>query len=82
MHAVSVATLDSFMLCYPEQMTVYLKITPAAIQLTGNSSTIAYVKSEALQEALGRLNSTMQNPVMTYIGGIPGRASDKKGGLF
>uniref|UniRef100_A0AAQ5ZH40 Vitamin K-dependent protein S n=1 Tax=Amphiprion ocellaris TaxID=80972 RepID=A0AAQ5ZH40_AMPOC len=68
---VSVATLDSLMLCYPDQLTVQLNVTPTEIQITANSSIVSYMKSDALQEALERLNSTMQNPISTYIGGIP-----------
>lgn len=73
-----VATLDSIMLCYPERLTVHLNVTPAAVHISGNSSTVTYIKSEALQEALERLNATMQNPVTTYIGGIPGQSNDRK----
>lgn len=69
---VSVATLDSVMLCYPDRVTVQLNVTPTEIQISANSSTVAFVKSDALQEALKQLNSTMQNPISTYIGGIPG----------
>lgn len=79
---VSVATLDSLMLCYPDRLTVSLKITPAAVQVSGNSSTVTYVASESLQEALEHLNATMQNPLTTYIGGIPGRSRDNKSALF
>lgn len=68
---VSVARLDSLMLCYPERLTVQLKVTPTEIQLLGNFSTVAYMAPDALQEALERLNTTMQNPISTYIGGIP-----------
>nr|XP_040059564.1 vitamin K-dependent protein S [Gasterosteus aculeatus aculeatus] len=68
---VSVATLDSVMLCYPDRVTVQLNVTPTEIQISANSSTVAFVKSDALQEALKQLNSTMQNPISTYIGGIP-----------
>uniref|UniRef100_A0A3Q3XJN4 Vitamin K-dependent protein S n=1 Tax=Mola mola TaxID=94237 RepID=A0A3Q3XJN4_MOLML len=67
---VSVAILDSIMLCHPERMVAQLKVTPSEIQISANSSTVAY-KSDLLQEALERLNATMQNPVSTYIGGIP-----------
>lgn len=74
----SVATLDSLMLCYPERLTVHLNVTPAAVHISANSSTITYAKSESLQEALERLNATMQNPVTTYIGGIPGQSNDRK----
>lgn len=74
----SVATLDSLMLCYPERLTVHLNVTPAAVHISGNSSTVTYIKSESLQDALQRLNATMQNPVTTYIGGIPGQSNDRK----
>ncbi|XP_020491578.1 vitamin K-dependent protein S [Labrus bergylta] len=66
-----VATLDSFMLCYPDRLTVQLNVTPTEIQLLANSSRIAFVMPESLQMALERLNSTMQNPISTYIGGVP-----------
>lgn len=69
---VSVATLDSLMLCYPDRMTVQLNVTPKEIQISANTSTVTYMKSDALWEALKHLNSTMQNPISTYIGGIPG----------
>ncbi|KAG7222370.1 hypothetical protein INR49_016325 [Caranx melampygus] len=68
---VSVARLDSLMLCYPERLMVQLNITPTEIQISGNSSTVSYVTSDALQRALRRLNTTMQNPISTYVGGIP-----------
>ncbi|KAI3377551.1 hypothetical protein L3Q82_008712, partial [Scortum barcoo] len=68
---VSVATLDSIMLCYPDRLTVQLNVTPTEIQISANSSTVTYMKSDALQEALIRLNTTMQKPINTYIGGIP-----------
>lgn len=60
------------MLCYPERMTLLLNVTPAEIQISANSSTVTYIQSDALQKALERLNTTMQNPISTYIGGIPG----------
>uniref|UniRef100_A0A7N6BM54 Vitamin K-dependent protein S n=1 Tax=Anabas testudineus TaxID=64144 RepID=A0A7N6BM54_ANATE len=68
---VSVVRLDSLMLCYPERMTLLLNVTPAEIQISANSSTVTYIQSDALQKALERLNTTMQNPISTYIGGIP-----------
>lgn len=74
---VSVARLDSLMLCYPERLTVQLKVTPTEIQLLGNFSTVAYMAPDALQEALERLNTTMQNPISTYIGGIPGKSKQQ-----
>uniref|UniRef100_A0A665TVY0 Vitamin K-dependent protein S n=1 Tax=Echeneis naucrates TaxID=173247 RepID=A0A665TVY0_ECHNA len=36
-----------------------------------NSSTVTYISSDGLQDALKQLNDTMQNPISTYIGGIP-----------
>lgn len=69
---VSVATLDSLMLCYPDRLTAQLNVTPTEIHVSGNSSTVTYIKSDDLREALARLNTTMQNPISTYIGGIPG----------
>uniref|UniRef100_H3BXJ2 Vitamin K-dependent protein S n=1 Tax=Tetraodon nigroviridis TaxID=99883 RepID=H3BXJ2_TETNG len=77
---VSVATLDSLMLCYPERLTVHLKVTPAAVQISGNSSTVTYAEPAFLQEALERLNATMHNPVTTYIGGIPVLRVDRQPG--
>lgn len=71
---VSVATLDSLMLCYPDRLMVQLNVTPSDIQITANSSTVEYIKSETLQKALEHLNTTMQNTVQTYIGGIPGES--------
>ncbi|KAM7405982.1 hypothetical protein PAMP_000389 [Pampus punctatissimus] len=68
---ISVATLNTMMFCYPEWLTVHLNVTPTEIQVSSNSSTVTYMQSDALQEALKHLNSTMQNPVSTYIGGIP-----------
>lgn len=71
---VSVATLDSLMLCYPDRLAVQLNVTPSNIQITANSSTVEYIESETLQKALEHLNTTMQNAVKTYIGGIPGES--------
>ena len=73
LEGVSVARLDSLMLCYPERLTLQLNVTPTAIQISANSSTVSYT-SDDLQEALERLNTTMQYPVSTYIGGIPGQS--------
>ncbi|KAM8893988.1 vitamin K-dependent protein S [Spinachia spinachia] len=69
--SVSVATLDSVMLCYPDRVTVQLNVNPTEFQISANSSTVALMKSDGLQEALRQLNSSMQNPISTYIGGIP-----------
>lgn len=69
---VSVARLDSLLLCYPDRMTLLMNVTPTGIQLSGDSSTVTYVKSADLQEALRRLNASMLNPITTYVGGVPG----------
>ncbi|KAF7668269.1 hypothetical protein LDENG_00025540 [Lucifuga dentata] len=68
---VVVATLESLILCYPDRLKVELSVTPTEILISANSSTVHYMQSDALQEALDRLNTTMQNPISTYIGGIP-----------
>uniref|UniRef100_A0A8C7YW81 Vitamin K-dependent protein S n=1 Tax=Oryzias sinensis TaxID=183150 RepID=A0A8C7YW81_9TELE len=72
LEGVSVATLDSLMLCYPERLGIQLNVTPSEIQLSASSSTVSYIKSDVLEKKLEVLNITMQNPVSTYIGGIPG----------
>ncbi|XP_058485378.1 vitamin K-dependent protein S [Solea solea] len=68
---ISVARLDSLMLCYPERLTLQLNVTSTGIQILANSSTVTYIATDVLQEALAHLNTTMQNPVSTCIGGIP-----------
>lgn len=72
MDGVSVAKMDTLMLCYPDRLTVQLNVTPTDIQITANSSTVTYIESDALQKALEGLNTTMQSAVQTYVGGIPG----------
>lgn len=71
---VSVATLESIMLCYPDRLTVQLNVTPTEIQISADSSDVAFMKSDMLQKALELLNTAMQNPLRTYIGGIPGQS--------
>ncbi|XP_007237468.3 vitamin K-dependent protein S [Astyanax mexicanus] len=68
---VPVATLQSVMLCYPEHMVVEMHASADGLQLKANSSTVTYTDSEALTQALAKLNGTMQQPVDTYIGGLP-----------
>lgn len=68
---VSVATLDSMMLCYPERVMVRFNVSSTDLFITANSSSVSYAASDGLQRALQKLNATMQNPVHTYIGGIP-----------
>uniref|UniRef100_A0A3P8R355 Vitamin K-dependent protein S n=1 Tax=Astatotilapia calliptera TaxID=8154 RepID=A0A3P8R355_ASTCA len=48
-----------------------LNVTPTEILISADSSSVTYMESSALQKELELLNSTMQNPVSTYIGGIP-----------
>lgn len=72
LHDASVATLDTVMLCYPDRLMVQLNVTPTEILISADSSSVTYMESSALQKELELLNSTMQNPVSTYIGGIPG----------
>lgn len=69
---VSVATLETLMLCFLDRLTVHLNVTATGIQITANSSNVTYIKSDVLQKALERLNLTMQSAVQTYVGGIPG----------
>lgn len=70
---VSVATLKSLMLCYPERLTVELTVTPDVLRVSANSSTVDYTHPDAIQRALVRLNTTMQRErITTYIGGLPG----------
>lgn len=78
---VSVATLDSLMLCYPDRLTVHLNVTPTEIQISANSSTVTYMKTDDLRKALEHLNTTMQNPISTYVGGIPGQLESQLKGL-
>ena len=65
------------MLCYPERLTLQLSVTPTEIQISANSSTVTYMASDALQVALERLNTSMQKPISTYIGGIPGSSEQQ-----
>lgn len=68
---ISVATLDSMMLCYPDRVMVRLNVTSTDLSITANSSSVSYMASGGLQRALQKLNATLQSPVQTYIGGIP-----------
>uniref|UniRef100_A0A3B3ZBI1 Vitamin K-dependent protein S n=1 Tax=Periophthalmus magnuspinnatus TaxID=409849 RepID=A0A3B3ZBI1_9GOBI len=68
---VSVATLDTVMLCYPDRVMVRLNVTPTELFITANSSSVSYMAPDGLKGALQSLNVTMQSPLSTYIGGIP-----------
>ncbi|KAL1021679.1 hypothetical protein UPYG_G00016460 [Umbra pygmaea] len=65
---VSVATLQSLMLCYPERLAVVLTVTPTTLEITANSSSSTYSLPD---NALAQLNNSMKHPVNTYIGGLP-----------
>lgn len=60
------------MLCYPERLKVELHVSAHDLQISAYSSTVSYTEAEALRQALAKLNATMQQPVFTYIGGLPG----------
>ncbi|XP_066516216.1 vitamin K-dependent protein S [Hoplias malabaricus] len=68
---VPVAKLQSLMLCYPEHLVVELHVSADGLHLSANYSNISYSDTEALRQALNKLNATMQQPVDTYIGGLP-----------
>ncbi|XP_035390545.1 vitamin K-dependent protein S isoform X1 [Electrophorus electricus] len=68
---ILVATLQSLMLCYPEHLVVRMQVTANSLQLSANSSKVSYADAELLGQALATLNTTMQQPVDTYIGGLP-----------
>lgn len=60
------------MLCYPGHLEVEIHVSDDDLQISANSSTVTYTETEALRQALAKLNATMQQPVLTYIGGLPG----------
>ncbi|XP_042170587.1 vitamin K-dependent protein S-like [Oncorhynchus tshawytscha] len=66
---VSVATLQSLMLCYPDRLSVELTVTPTSLEIVANTSTWSYSLPDG---ALDRLNNTMMtHSVRTCIGGLP-----------
>uniref|UniRef100_A0A674CKG7 Vitamin K-dependent protein S n=1 Tax=Salmo trutta TaxID=8032 RepID=A0A674CKG7_SALTR len=66
---VSVATLQSLMLCYPDRLSVELTVTPTSLEIGANTSTWSYSLPDG---ALDRLNHTMvTHSVRTCIGGLP-----------
>ncbi|KAL0985448.1 hypothetical protein UPYG_G00157010 [Umbra pygmaea] len=65
---VSVATLQSFLLCYPERLAVVLTVTPTTLEIRANLSSSTYSLPD---NALVQLNNAMKHPVNTYIGGLP-----------
>ncbi|XP_076838457.1 vitamin K-dependent protein S isoform X2 [Brachyhypopomus gauderio] len=68
---IPVATLKSMMLCYPEHLVVGVRVTAESLQISANSSVVTYAEAERLGPALATLNTTMQQPVATYVGGLP-----------
>lgn len=68
---VSVVTLQSVMLCYPDRLTVEMTISANSLLISAISSDVSYAPPDTLNEALTQLNATMQDPVSTYIGGLP-----------
>uniref|UniRef100_A0AAY4CI29 Vitamin K-dependent protein S n=1 Tax=Denticeps clupeoides TaxID=299321 RepID=A0AAY4CI29_9TELE len=68
---VTVATLKTIFLCYPESLMVEINVSEVGILLSANNSEVSYATPPTLQGALSLLNQTMQNPVQTYIGGLP-----------
>ncbi|KAK3530160.1 hypothetical protein QTP86_017730 [Hemibagrus guttatus] len=69
--SVPVVKLESLMLCYPESLEVELHVSAHDLQISASSSNVSYIDTEALRQALDKLNATMQQPVLTYIGGLP-----------
>ncbi|XP_060716321.1 vitamin K-dependent protein S [Tachysurus vachellii] len=68
---IPVVKLETLMLCYPEPLEVKLLVSAHDLQINANSSIVSYTDKEALRQALDKLNATMQQPVLTYIGGLP-----------
>ncbi|XP_036397223.1 vitamin K-dependent protein S [Megalops cyprinoides] len=68
---VPVATLKSVMLCYPDRLSLELTVSESNLRLAANSSTVSYTDSDVLRARLSALNTTMQSPVSTFVGGVP-----------
>lgn len=68
---VPVAKLETEMLCYPERLEVKLHVSAYDLQVSADSSNVSYTDTDALRQALDKLNATMQQPVLTYVGGLP-----------
>ncbi|XP_023690961.2 vitamin K-dependent protein S [Paramormyrops kingsleyae] len=68
---VSVAKLESVMLCYPGHLSVELAISRSKLEILANSSNIMYAQPEVLQNLLAALDPTMQEPISTFVGGVP-----------
>ncbi|KAG7315699.1 hypothetical protein KOW79_020565 [Hemibagrus wyckioides] len=69
--SVPVVKLESLMLCYPDRLDVELHVSAQDLQISASSSNVSSIDAGALRQALDKLNGTMQQPVLTYIGGLP-----------
>lgn len=67
------------MLCYPDRLDVELHVSAQDLQISASSSNVSSIDPEALRQALNKLDATMQQPVLTYIGGLPGMLSIPSG---
>ncbi|TRY92735.1 hypothetical protein DNTS_024822 [Danionella cerebrum] len=68
---VSVASLQSLLLCFPDRLLVQLKVSPDALQISANSSSVSYSAPQTLRRALHSLDAALQGDVQTYVGGLP-----------
>ncbi|KAK0148256.1 Vitamin K-dependent protein S [Merluccius polli] len=72
LEGVSIATLDSLMLCYPEWLAVVLSFNATHLQVSSDSaSSTSYATPTKLGPALQRLAVAMETPLETYVGGLP-----------
>jgi len=63
LEGVSVATLDSLMLCYPERMEVVVSFNTTHLLVSGDSaSSTSYAPPTTLGPALQRLAVAMEMP--------------------
>lgn len=69
---IPVVKLESMMLCFPESFEVEMHVSAQDLQISASNSNVSYTEPKALREALAKLNATMQQPVFTYVGGLPG----------
>ncbi|KAM9455036.1 vitamin K-dependent protein S [Clarias gariepinus] len=68
---IPVVKLESMMLCFPESFEVEMHVSAQDLQISASNSNVSYTEPKALREALAKLNATMQQPVFTYVGGLP-----------
>lgn len=67
------AKLESVMLCYPGHLSVEIAISKSKLEILANSSNIMYAQPEVLQSLLAALDPAMQEPISTFVGGVPGK---------